>query len=575
MWQTTRVPRPTPSCASRGPTASSRTTGTSTGRAAARRPPPCRACSGRSASTRRPRSGSTWPSPTSRTCRGAACCRRCSSSGRVGRRTCRCTSRTRTPSRCGSSWTPRSAAVGARSRRPTCRSSRGRSTGGWSGARRSRCRRTCRSAGTRSSRRARAPARTAPWSSRRPTWSCPRPCGSAGRGGSWPSSTRCGRAASWGVGDLADLAEIGWLAGRELDADFLLINPLHAAEPTVPLTPSPYLPTTRRFVNPLYIRVEDVREAGYLSSADRTLVEWASEPVLATDDDAGPIDRDAAWTAKRAALEVVFAAPRSAARQAAFDAFVDQEGFGLETFALWCALAEKYADVTPWPAEALDPSSALVAELRLELAERVEFHLWLQWVADEQLAARPARRARRRAWRSGIMHDLAVGVHPQGADVWALGDVLARGATVGRAAGHVQPAGAELVAAAVAPGRPGAGRVQAVPGHAAHRAPARRRHPDRPRHRAVPAVVDPRGRRLRRRCVRPVRPRGARRHPGARGAPGRRRRHRRGPRRRRAVGAGLPVRARDPRHLGAVVRARHARRAAGSRALPPARAWPR
>ena len=31
----------------------------------------------------------------------------------------------------------------------------------------------------------------------------------------------------------------------------------------------------------------------------------------------------------------------------------------------------------------------------------------------------------------GIMHDLAVGVHPQGADVWALGDVLARGATVG------------------------------------------------------------------------------------------------------------------------------------------------
>ena len=75
MWQTTRGPRPTPSCASQGPTGWSRTTGTSTGRAAARRPPPCRACSGRSASTRPPRSASTWPSPTSRTCRGAACCR--------------------------------------------------------------------------------------------------------------------------------------------------------------------------------------------------------------------------------------------------------------------------------------------------------------------------------------------------------------------------------------------------------------------------------------------------------------------------------------------------------------------
>ena len=237
--------------------------------------------------------------------------------------------------------------------------------------------------------------------------------------------------ASWGVGDLADLAEIGWLAGRELDADFLLINPLHAAEPVVPLTPSPYLPTTRRFVNPLYIRVEDVREAGYLSSADRTLVEWASEPVLATDDDAGPIDRDAAWTAKRAALEVVFAAPRSAARQAAFDAFVDQEGVGLETFALWCALAEKYGDATRLARRRRSTRRPqLVAELRVELAERVEFHLWLQWVADEQLAA-AQRAALDGGMALGIMHDLAVGVHPQGADVWALGDVLARGATVG------------------------------------------------------------------------------------------------------------------------------------------------
>ncbi|WP_028047136.1 4-alpha-glucanotransferase [Cellulomonas sp. URHE0023] len=235
--------------------------------------------------------------------------------------------------------------------------------------------------------------------------------------------------ASWGVGDLADLAEIGWLAGRELGADFLLINPLHAAEPTVPMTPSPYLPTTRRFVNPLYIRVEDVREAGYLSAADRTLVEWAAEPVLSADRDPGPIDRDAAWTAKRAALEVVFAAPRSAARRAAFDSYIAQEGVGLETFALWCALAERYQD-QEWPAEARDPSSAFVARARAELADRVEFHMWLQWQADEQLAA-AQRAAIDGGMALGIMHDLAVGVHPEGADVWALGDVLASGATVG------------------------------------------------------------------------------------------------------------------------------------------------
>jgi 4-alpha-glucanotransferase len=234
--------------------------------------------------------------------------------------------------------------------------------------------------------------------------------------------------ASWGVGDLADLAEIAWLSARE-GADFVLVNPLHAAEPQVPMTPSPYLPTSRRFVNPLYVRVEDVREAAYLQSADRTLIDWAAEPALALDDDPGPIDRDVAWTAKRAALEIVFAAPRSAARQAAFDEFVEREGDGLRQFAIWCALAEEHG-LDDWPDELLDPGSPAVAAAAERLADRVAFHTWLQWVADEQLE-RAQRAARAGGMTIGVMHDLAVGVHPQGADVWALGDVLARGATVG------------------------------------------------------------------------------------------------------------------------------------------------
>jgi len=235
--------------------------------------------------------------------------------------------------------------------------------------------------------------------------------------------------ASWGIGDLADLAELAALAGRRAGADFVLVNPLHAAEPAGPMTPSPYLPTTRRFVNPVYIRVEDVHEAAYLPAADRALVEWAAEPVLALDEDAGPVDRDAAWTAKRAALEVVFAAPRSAARQDAYEVYCAEEGVGLDTFALWCALAERYA-IGPWPQAALDPSSDLVAAARVELAERIEFYRWLQWVADTQLAA-AQREALESGMRIGIMHDLAVGVHAEGADVWALGHVLSSGATVG------------------------------------------------------------------------------------------------------------------------------------------------
>ncbi|MCL2848870.1 MAG: 4-alpha-glucanotransferase [Micrococcales bacterium] len=235
-------------------------------------------------------------------------------------------------------------------------------------------------------------------------------------------------ARSWGLGDFSDLAELAEVCGR-FGADFLLINPVHAAEPVPPVTPSPYLPVTRRFVNPMYIRVEDIRETAYLSSADMALVEWAGEPAQALNTDPGPIDRDVVWTAKRAALEVVFTVPRSAARQAAFDRYTAEEGDGLATFAVWCALAEHFAG-SRWPAEARDPASAKVAELRETLAARVAFYTWLQWVADEQLAA--AQQAAVDAGMVlGIMHDLAVGVHTDGADVWSLGPVLASGATVG------------------------------------------------------------------------------------------------------------------------------------------------
>ncbi|WNB86739.1 4-alpha-glucanotransferase [Cellulomonas sp. ATA003] len=235
---------------------------------------------------------------------------------------------------------------------------------------------------------------------------------------------------SWGVGDLADLAEIMRLAGHRCGADFVLINPLHAAEPIAPMSPSPYLPTTRRFVNPLYVRPEDVRETAYLSAADRSLVEWAGEPVRTASTDTGPIDRDAAWAAKKSALEVIFAAPRTAARQDAFDRFRADQGQGLEDFALWSALCEEHGRPGEWPAEAHDPTSSFIAQARTDLAERVTFHCWLQWVADEQLAA-AQRAAHEGGMRIGVMHDLAVGVHPEGADVWSLRDVLARHVGVG------------------------------------------------------------------------------------------------------------------------------------------------
>ncbi|MFX0537926.1 4-alpha-glucanotransferase [Ornithinimicrobium sp. Y1847] len=234
---------------------------------------------------------------------------------------------------------------------------------------------------------------------------------------------------SWGIGDLADLGDAGaWAAG--LGADFVLVNPLHAAEPVPPIEPSPYLPTSRRFVSPLYIRVEDVPEVAYLSAAERQLIEWHSDDARRYLD-LEFLERDQVWIAKEAALRMIFTQRRSLRRERAFQAFVEREGQGLVDFATWCALCQVHGTWwQQWPEELRDPRSPQVEAFREKMAEEVEFHAWLQWVLDEQLA-RVQRDLKDTGMSLGVISDLAVGVHPDGADAWGLGDALARGVTVG------------------------------------------------------------------------------------------------------------------------------------------------
>jgi 4-alpha-glucanotransferase len=235
---------------------------------------------------------------------------------------------------------------------------------------------------------------------------------------------------SWGIGDLDDLAELAVWSASDLRADFVLVNPLHAAEPVGVMEPSPYLPTTRRFVNPLYIRVEAIPEVAYMPAAQRQLLEWQAEAAQATNT-TDRLDRDACWTAKRSALQTVFELPRTFAREREFEAFCVEEGQGLVDFATWCALAEEHGlPWGQWPEPLRDPTSDAVAAERERLAATVEFYRWLQWVADEQLAV-AHRRACEAGMSLGVVHDLAVGVHPEGADAWGLGSALARGVSVG------------------------------------------------------------------------------------------------------------------------------------------------
>jgi len=236
---------------------------------------------------------------------------------------------------------------------------------------------------------------------------------------------------SWGVGDLVDLADLcTWCVG-EHGGDFVLVNPIHAVAPVEPMEPSPYLPTTRGFANPLYLRVERVPEYARLDWRTRWEVDRLRSRLAVEVDDVDRIERDACWRAKRQALEHLYGVDRSPGRDLSYRSFLRRQGQSLEDHARWCAIAEQHGpDWRAWPEELHDPRSAAVEGFAREHDAQVDFHRWLQWLMDEQLDEVQAG-ARRQGMAIGVMHDLAVGVQVSGVDAWRLQDVYAQGMTVG------------------------------------------------------------------------------------------------------------------------------------------------
>ena len=220
-------------------------------------------------------------------------------------------------------------------------------------------------------------------------------------------------AQSWAMGDYADLRTVVERSVAD-GAGAVLLNPLHAETPVVPINPSPYSPSSRRFRSAVYLHVEDVPEYAAAPEDVRAAVD-ALRPQAEPD----RIPRDPVWEAKLAALELLW--PLHRAEDLA--AWRAQQGRPLEDLAVFCVLAEQHgANWQEWPQELRRPDAPAVAAAAEQHAERVAFWCWVQLLVDEQLAA-----------VSGliVIHDLAVGVDAGGADAWALQDALALGTTVG------------------------------------------------------------------------------------------------------------------------------------------------
>lgn len=220
---------------------------------------------------------------------------------------------------------------------------------------------------------------------------------------------------SWGMGDLADLASLTRWA-KSVGARLLLINPLHAVPPQVPQEASPYSPSSRRYLNPLYLRIEDLPGAHKIS---RDLSRLAAMGRALNKD--RHIDRDRIYQLKQEALQLLW---NTFDGDASFDRFKAARGHSLRQYALHCCLVEHYgADWRCWPIGYRHPDSPDVERVVSSEADRMEFHMWQQWLLDQQVTDA--------AQTIPLMQDLPIGFSPGGADAWAWQDLMAADMTVG------------------------------------------------------------------------------------------------------------------------------------------------
>ncbi|MGE0767112.1 MAG: 4-alpha-glucanotransferase [Hyphomicrobiaceae bacterium] len=227
---------------------------------------------------------------------------------------------------------------------------------------------------------------------------------------------------NWGIGDFEDLAALAEILAAH-GADFLGVNPLHALFLAEPVRFSPYSPSSRRFLNPLYIAADRIGGARYFGDdpSDRGRRQAARQVAL--------VDYASVSALKRKAFEAAFTQFRTHRLDSQseegrdFAAFCEDRGEPLADFALFEAISEAEVERGGtsgwhgWPDELRSLAAVRASRLDQAYAARVLYHQWLQWVADRQLAA-AQQRARAAGMRIGLYLDLAVGSALDGADTW-------------------------------------------------------------------------------------------------------------------------------------------------------------
>ncbi|MDH5511697.1 MAG: malto-oligosyltrehalose synthase, partial [Gammaproteobacteria bacterium] len=247
---------------------------------------------------------------------------------------------------------------------------------------------------------------------------------------------------NWGIGDFTDLYRIVEECGHA-GASLIGLNPLHALFPHNPLHASPYSPSSRQFLNILYIDVEAIPEFAECEPARQKVAESAFQARLQALRAAESVDYLGVAAMKQPILEELYEyfraghAARNTDRARAFTLYREQQGEGLYRHALYEALQDYFHTRDSaiwgwlvWPEAYRDPRSPEVGRFAEEHRNRIEYFQYLQWQADSQLAA-CGRLSMERRLGVGLYQDLAISVDRAGAEVWGNQSLYVARASIG------------------------------------------------------------------------------------------------------------------------------------------------
>ncbi len=246
-----------------------------------------------------------------------------------------------------------------------------------------------------------------------------------------------------GIGDFTDLKSITHWVGKELNGDFVAINPLHATTNQYPLKISPYAPLSRFYLNPIYLDLRAVTNSENISSSVVSRVEELKKERF--------INYDAIYEIKHSVLKKAFEdfynkEYISGTHEAElFRKYMEREGRLLHEYALFMALLEHFKkrglnNWADWPSGFRSPEDFLIKDFEKRNEMEILYHKYTQWLLESELE-KAQKHARDSGMAIGLYRDMAVGSVSEGADVWANQDIFVNGCSVGAPPDTFSPLG--------------------------------------------------------------------------------------------------------------------------------------